>query len=398
MMAIILLNCILIGVQVQQYAATHVEEKWFDFVEYAFTAIYICELAARIAVHRVDFILDAEERWWNVFDTSLVTLSVVDIIIKTSSSDGSLGSGAFFSKVGRVTRMLRILRIIRTVKFMSQIRILLRMIYGSLVTFFWVLVTLSGFIYVFAIVLTQGATDYLQTTPLAGRQRCEEEEDVIMGACRYDHLVALYGSLFDSMYTLFMCITGGLDWGHASLTLRDAGWFLEAVVIGYILFTFFVVLNILTGVFVDGAIQHANSDRMVMMEKQRAEDEIKEKHLMDLLRHMDENEDNTITFEEFNRSLGDPAVRQYIAALKVDVADAKEFFTMLDVDHSGSVDIVEFVTGMMKLKGQAKSSDMQLVLHENRKLMILFKGLVELLDRQLAAFREPHQRNSDIAI
>merc|ERR1719291_425158 len=116
-----------------------------------------------------------------------------------------------------------------------------------------------------------------------------------------------------------------------------------------------------------------------MMEKQREEDADKESHLITLLTMMDADGDQMITFEEFSQSLERKDVCDYISALEVEISDAKLFFQMLDKDGSGTVDIVEFMSGMRKLRGDAKSVDVHMMVHESKNLCSLVKSLVSAL-------------------
>merc|ERR1719382_1534194 len=71
-------------------------------------------------------------------------------------------SAGFLGKLLRIIRMARIMRILRTVRFLAQLRIMTHMIVSSMMSLFWIFVILAALIYVFAIILTQGATEYLQ--------------------------------------------------------------------------------------------------------------------------------------------------------------------------------------------------------------------------------------------
>merc|ERR1712032_1801651 len=66
------------------------------------------------------------------------------------------------------------------------------------------------------------------------------------------------------------------------------------------------------------------------------------------------------------------------------VSDAEQFFTMLDEDGSGEVDLVEFVQGMQRLRGEAKSVDIHMMLYENRKMLRIVNGLVDYMGDKLA--------------
>lgn len=380
---VVVMNALLIGAQVQHAAVSDSNVEAFDILEHLCTFIFLTELIARLSVHRGQFFLNPLERWWNIFDFFLVGISLLDTTVTLTLSGGGLdGPGAFVGKLGRVIRMFRIMRIIRTVRFLSQLRVMMHMIISSLQSLFWILVIMLGLIYIFAVVLTQGATDYLK------------DPNVSPETLQYYHEVNhMYGSLFDTMYTLFQCMSGGLSWSVASQPMRGPGWVLEAIVIGYVFFMIFAVANIVNGVFVDGAIELAKRDRTTMMQKQRERDENKESHLVDLLTIMDSDGDNLITDEEFLESLEKQEIRDYISALDVEINDAKEFFSLLDADGSGQVDIIEFVTGMQKFRGEAKSIDIHMMLHENRKLFKVVGGLVGVLMEQWEGQEGPGDSN-----
>jgi len=139
------------------------------------------------------------------------------------------------------------------------------------------------------------------------------------------------------------------------------------------------VVNVVNGLFVDSAIELAKNDRMVAVQKQRLDDRAKETQLLDLLKVMDSNRDNIVTFEEFEESLKQEEIIDYFSALRVDIEDAKQFFVLLDLQGSGSVDIVQFVTGMERLRGEARSADLHIVLQQNRMVMTMLSKLVRIL-------------------
>lgn len=301
-----------------------------------------------------------------MFDFLLVGISLIDTAISLFL-DNEGDTWASWSHLGRAIRLLRIMRIFRVVRRLAQLRVMLHMIISSLQSCFWVLIIMVGVIYMVAVVLTQGVTEYLKGHPDA---HLRDE---------YDQLIIMYGSLDKTMKTLALCMSGGISWGLASRPMGNAGWVLEAVVIAYVFFMVFAVANIVNGVFVDGAIELSKRDRTMMMQKQKEDNENKERHVIDLLTLMDVDGDQLITFDEFLLSLEEQEVRDYMAALEVDISDVKMFFQMMDRDGSGSVDIMEFTSGIRKLRGEAKSVDIHMMIHENKKLFKLVSCLVGTL-------------------
>merc|ERR1712196_248947 len=97
--------------------------------------------------------------------------------------------------------------------------------------------------FVFAIVFTQTVTDHIVDTGSV------DEE-----------LSYFWGSLTSSMFTLFKSISGGVSWQDASEPLQWVYQPLQWLFAGYIAFTYFAVLNVVTGVFCNSAIETASRD------------------------------------------------------------------------------------------------------------------------------------------
>jgi len=54
--------------------------------------------------------------------------------------------------------------------------------------------------------------------------------------------------------------------------------------------------------------------------------------------------------------------------LGVDVAEGEQLFHLLDTDKSGGVDSRELINGLLRLRGNAKSLDVALILREVNRL------------------------------
>merc|ERR1712217_808078 len=97
------------------------------------------------------------------------------------------------------------------------------------------------------------------------------------------------------MYSLFKSMTGGRNWGECANLISGAGWAYSGAVVVYIFIMLFSVLNIITGVFVDGAVEMAKRDRQLMVEKQAKAREAYAVHLLHLLQDMDRSGDGVIS-------------------------------------------------------------------------------------------------------
>ena len=65
-------------------------------------------------------------------------------------------------------------------------------------------------------------------------------------------------------------------------------------------------------------------------------------------------------------------MKAYLSSMELDVSQVKALFVLLDVDESGEVSVDEFVKGCTRLKGAARSMDVNMLLYENQKILYQF--------------------------
>jgi len=158
-----------------------------------------------------------------------------------------------FARLLRVLRMIRGLRIVRALRFFLSLRKMIYSIMNCLLALFWLTVLICLVIFVFATCFMQATANYIDISA--------------DGKCVQD-LTDKYGTLWDSMLTLFMSITGGLDWHEASRPIFCTSTVYGIFFLLYIFFVTFGVLNVVTGVFVDKALEIAQLDQdMAIMDQ-----------------------------------------------------------------------------------------------------------------------------------
>jgi len=126
----------------------------------------------------------------------------------------------------------------------------------------------------------------------------------------------------------------------------------------YIAFALLAMMNVITGVFVENAIDSANRD--------------KEKYLVQTARDLFEKADpdgtGVISWTEFEKQLAKPELQTYLLGLGVDSKSARGLFKILDLDNSGEIDADELLTGTLRLRGQAKAIDLAALIYESRRM------------------------------
>lgn len=352
---VVVFNSLLLGLQVNHEATVGEDSFSFNTMEYLCTAVFTVEFLLRLSVFGRSY-FRGKERMWSALDALLVSLSWVDIVMTTALGDIELsGPSAQAGKLLKVARLARIMRILRVFRFFIKIRIMASMILGSMASLFWLFVLLFGVIYVFAIVITKGAADWLLPA---------QADNANLFDASYARVQLSWGSVPKAMYTLLMSITGGVSWGEPAGDAQPLGLPYFACFLFFIFFCFFSVLNIVTGLFVDGAIQQASNDRASV--QQRAE--IKKKQTMnsilEVLREIDVDNSHFISKEEWYNALKDDSIVPMLDSLEITTTDAEHLWNLLDRNSDGVIEIHEFVEGMSKFKGAATGIDMHMVLKQ----------------------------------
>merc|ERR1712190_180155 len=77
-----------------------------------------------------------------------------------------------------------------------------------------------------------------------------------------------------------------------------------------------------------------------------------------------------------------------MGALEITAFDARSMFKLLDRDGSGLIDIDEFCDGCLRMKGEAKSFDIQCLIYESQRLISKTTGLTEHLEESIRELDE----------
>lgn len=220
-------------------------------------------------------------------------------------------------------------------------------IMSSLKPLLWALLLLGLIIYIFAIIMLQ---------------LIQEEMDLLKSLPHYASLIRL-------MYTLFMCISGGISWIEVVDPIKHINPMLPLLFVAYIAFSVFCVLNIVTGVFVEQSTRMAKEDDEHMLIE---EIESRKKWMKDieaLFRRADTDGSGELSFEEFNASMSDVRIETALKNCGVDLTKTslRHVWELLDFDNSGNIEIESFAAGLQQLHGDAKSIDIARLRHDMMK-------------------------------
>jgi hypothetical protein len=359
--AAILVNAVCIGCQVDsQLKSTNqeqVDEEWHH-VEICFTVFFTLELIIRVAAERWAFVFG--ENWaWNLFDTVLVFESLVDLVLVQSAAPN-----ISFARVLRLVRFTRVLRILRAMRSCQTLRVMIFSIFKSMASLLWVFALILFVIYFFAVLFASGVVEVFNPA----------DSD----ASPVPDLVAeKYGSVTDVMLSLFMCISGGDDWSVMVTPLYDVNIMYVALFVVYIFFMAFGVLNVVVGHFVENAAKASQKDRDSVVKNELKQEKEYCLKMQRIFKDADKDGDGELTWTEFEEYLSNGTTAAYFSTAGLDANIAKTLFRLLDVDDTDRVGIDEFVGGCMRLKGAARSIDVNMLLYETEKMCYKLTEFIE---------------------
>jgi len=361
MSCVIVLNAFILGLHADAELSANMRNEQLDakwtIIDGCFCAIFSIEVILRALAERGLF-LYGREGMWNAFDTILVTVSISDIII------GSTGlSNLKVARMMRFVRFVRLVRLARAVRGIESLRLFVLSIFASGMSLTWCCLIISLIVYFFASVFLSGVTEYFRRPTRDAAQEASMAE--------------FYGSVMRAMATLFMAISGGVDWRDAMQPLVAIHWAYEPTFLFFIFFMFFGVLNIVIGAFVTTAGDISKKDRDFLVNAELESVGKYAQKIKDFFAEADNDNSGKLSLGEFEDHLQNPKVAAFFTSLELDVSRAHRLFHLLDTDGSNEVGFDEFLDGCLRLKGPAKSLDVNMLVYETEKLQRQMAKIIE---------------------
>lgn len=281
-----------------------------------------------------------------MFDAFLVTMQVIDqmldLLVQVSISNISA------MRVLRILRVVRIVRVIRLLRMISELRSIVASVIGSLKAVGWTMLILLTLIYLVAVYLTQ----------LLIEARISSLSD----AAELAEFSRWYGTLPRSLLTLYQAISGGVDWNDAATPLIDNVSPIFGLLFAmYVAFTVLAILNVVTGVFVEAALQSAKEDKEIYLVN----------HIRGVIDGMGAGNNETIDWPTFKASLNTTDMREVFKAIDVDIEDAAGLFKLLDLNGNGVVTKEEILDGCLGFRGPAKALDLALMMRDIKRMNVI---------------------------
>jgi len=349
---LIVVNAVALGLQVDLEARFGSSDPvLFGCFELMCTTLFTVELVCRLVALKSSFFKSR----WNWFDAALVGTALVDMALYISyggwwSRREGNSDLAALGKIIRVFRMLRILRIFRVLRYFHELRLMTVMMLNACKSLGQLMVLLFMLIYTFGVFFAQAASKGMT--------------DVVD-----EKVTKYYGRLGVSLYSLFLAVSGGISWGEVAMPLWTIHWSYMALFLMFISFSLFAMLNVVTGVFVEGVGENSKMERDIAIQSQMKTYQEYISKLRCVFEDIDQNNDGVITIEEFHEHVSNERLASYLQALQIDTSQVDLLFSLLDKDDSDEIQIEEFLEGCLKIKGDAKSIDIHTLLFQNRRIL-----------------------------
>eukprot|EP00930_Biecheleria_cincta_P034019 TRINITY_DN23548_c0_g1_i1.p1 TRINITY_DN23548_c0_g1~~TRINITY_DN23548_c0_g1_i1.p1 ORF type:complete len:499 (-),score=111.98 TRINITY_DN23548_c0_g1_i1:49-1545(-) len=349
---LIFMNAVFIGWQAELREGNIV----VSILEHVFTLCFVTELTLRTLAYGWTTLL-ARENWLDVF---LVGLGVLTTWIL-----GPFGIEVAFLRKLTALRILRLMRAAKAVRLRPEFKEMWALIRGlseSGETLFWTYVMMGCVLYFFAIIATS----------LIGKQDAFRDNEL---AQEY------FGDVLLSMFTLFQLMTVDSWTGFARPLMEVQAW-VGIFFIIFIAVAVFVMLNLVTAVIVENAFDEAKQDEKEKAIKLEREKEEELEDLRAFFKQIDLDGSGSLTKAELFGAAKQRKVRQKLRALGIMPKDIAELWEILD-DGNGELDSDEFVNGIRRLRGEAKSKDILRLYKELRQ----FEASVSSVEKDIATSR-----------
>lgn len=393
-MLLILVNLVLLGVEIQ--VATTLGQfdvpRWFGIINTVIVCIFILEISLKFVAYGVKGLLCGKDAFWNNLDFLVIAASVLETAVEIwdlslSATHGTSSAHLRIMRTMRLIRALRGIRVIRLLRYVSALRTLVFSIVSTTGSLMWTLVLLSLLFYSFGVILTQIVSDHCRFEAI----RITEDDNALPNCKDIDELLHRYwNDVPESVCTLFLAITGGLSWDDAFRPLRFSPLAVVLLVL-YIIVTVFAVLNVVTGVFCNTAIESAQSDKDIAIMKQMRKHDAQVQALRHIFKEIDHDKSMHVTLAELKEALSAKKLSSFMESMGISTQDVSTLFMIIDTDKSGMIDLEEFVSGCMQLHGPAKSLQLAQMSHENRVTRQVIKHLansISSIKKQMSSVLE----------
>merc|ERR1719356_2432596 len=177
------------------------------------------------------------------------------------------------------------------------------------------------------------------------------------------------------MMTLFQVMT--LDsWTSIMRPLMKQEPWVVFFFVAFISIAEFVLMNLITAVIVEHAFSDSKNEQSELAQEKEREMETELQELQYLFNRIDADGSGKLSRAEMDKAMRIKKVRHKLQKLDIMPKDIAELWEILD-DGDGELDSEEFVNGIRRLRGEARSKDI-LRLYREVRVLETFCDQIEL--------------------
>lgn len=355
MAVVIIVNAAVIGA-----SCDTADWKGWIVVDIGFVVFFLFEFLVKLWIHGCFDYFFGKDYLWRWFEDVLLGLSMFEVIAAIYfQGENSLNNTSLF-RVFRLVRLTKLLRICR-LQVVADLVLMINGTIGGLRTLFWSFVLVSLPLYIVALVL---------------RTTLGEEDSPGHGA-------EAFSTLQKAFFSVFRCVVVG-DCSTSDgrpifvLVVAEFGWAYGLIYACTVFLMTFGMFNVIVAIYVENTVAAAKNDEMKKRERRLRDGSLFKERSLELAllaysykygHHNDEagvNLDTVygmeITREEFQNICGHARFSEVLSDLDVAPEDQMDLFDTLDVDRGGTLDVHELISGIAKLRGDARKADIVAVL------------------------------------
>jgi hypothetical protein len=324
----------------------------------AFALVFFLEIALRIASEGPYFFHWGNKGFgWNAWDSLIVASSIVEEVAALAFSTRRNRISSV--RVVRVLRLVRALRVIRVLRFFGELRIMVSGIMNCGKSLLWASLLIAIMTYTFSVVFLQASFAYLE----------DSDHDTVTGIapnvdCRYEvaaecSIRSNFYSMLGGMYTLFKAMSGGSSWGDVSDALTEISPLVTFAFCVYIMLAVFVVLNVITAIFVESA-QRVSDDEATRILDNIQRKSIWIRNAKELFNILDTRNEGVLQWSDIDRLFTDERAQSCLQEFGIDLdfQSSQVLFGMFDSSGTGLISEDNFAKTLYRLQGGARSLDL----------------------------------------
>lgn len=329
-------------------------EDAFDTLELFFGIIYTVEVVFKVCVLGRQFCLDA----WNWIDTAIVASWLVSKVIGQAM--------VVNSQVLRLVRMFRLMRLLKLVRRIQQFDHLFMMttaIRGSFGILAWTSAVLF-LVHMLLALLVQQSLFYFYFG--ADGVTIEDKNQIF----------EYFGTFTRSLLTFFELTLANFAVPTRIMVEKVNDWCMVFCIL-HKLTVGFAVVGVINGVLMQETFKVAQADDLVMLRTRQKAVATHVDKMRQFFEEADTSKDGRIDFEEFQTIMQNKEVKIWLSAMELDVRDVRQLFDLLDRtgDSDGTLSAEELVLGIAKLRGPARSIDINAVMFHQEKFEEALKDM-----------------------